>query len=220
MAAARVGRVIRFRRPRSPVHFARRVAALLLALGALVLAVRPPAGTAVADPPETAPVVVAAADLAPGTVLTGGTLRLVQLPPGAVPAGSVASSAELTGRVLAGPVRRGEPVTDVRLVGPGLTSLLAPGQVAAPLRLPDLAVAGLVSAGDRVDVLATAPGAATAAVVAEGALVLAPSGASADEPEIAGAADGLLLLAVDEATGARLAAAATSGTLSVTLHPG
>lgn len=212
--------MIRFRRPRSPVQLARRGAALLLALGALVLAVRPPGNAAVAATPETTPVVVAAADLPPGTVLTGGTLRLAELPPGAVPAGTVTALEDLSGRVLAGPVRRGEPVTDVRLVGPGLTALLTPGQVAAPLRLADLGIAGLVHAGDRVDVLATAPGAAAAEVVAPAALVLAPSVASADDAGTAPAADGLLLLAVDEATGARLAAAATSGTLSVTLVPG
>lgn len=211
--------VIRFRRPRSPARLARQAAALLLALGALVLAVRPADDVAVAVP-ETASVVVAATDLAAGTVLTAGALSLVGLPPGAVPAGVARSPDELIGRVLAGHLRRGEPVTDVRLVGPGLTAMLAPGQVAAPLRLPDLAVAGLVAAGDRVDVLVTAPDATAAEVVAAGALVLAPSATPADDTPGGDVAEGLLLLAVDEATGARLAAASTSGTLGVTLVPG
>ena len=211
--------MIRLRRPRHPLHLARRVAAVLLALGALVLAVRPPTDPAAAEaPPESTPVVVADTDLAPGTVLAGGMLRLARWPPDAVPEGAGVSPDEHTGRVLAGPLRRGEPVTDVRLVGPGLTSLLAPGHVAAPLRLPDLAVAGLVHAGDRVDVLATPPGATSAEVVAAAVLVLAP--APADDPSTAVEAGGLLLLAVDEATGARLAAASASDTLSVTLVPG
>ena len=219
--------MIRLRRPRHPLHLARRVGAVLLALGALVLAVRPAEDAAVAGaPPRTAPVVVAAADLAPGTVLDLGVLQLAHWPPEAVPAQASDAPGELEGQVLAAPLRRGEPVTDVRLVGRGLTSVLPPGQVAAPLRLPDLAVAGLVSAGDRVDVLATAPGAATAEVVAPGALVLAPSADgdpatdAATDAAAGGAADGLLLLAVDAAIGARLAAASTSGTLSVTLVPG
>ena len=55
-----------------------------------------------------------------------------------------AQGAELTGRVLAAPVRRGEPVTDVRVVGPGLWSQVPAGQVAAPVRLADLAVATLL----------------------------------------------------------------------------
>ena len=212
--------MIRLRRPRSPLHLARQAVALLLALGALVLAVRPPDDEAVTAAPETVTVVVAAADLAAGTALTGSALTVAALPPVAVPDGATRSPDELTGRVLAGHLRRGEPVTDVRLVGPGLTALLAPGQVAAPLRLPDLAVAGLVVAGDRVDVLVTEPDAMAAEVVAAGALVLAPSATPADDSPGGDVAEGLLLLAVDEATGARLAAASTSGTLGVTLVPG
>jgi Flp pilus assembly protein CpaB len=108
-------------------------------------------------------------------------------------------------------VRAREPITDARLVGPGIVSLLAEGQVAAPVRLADLAVAALVHTGDRVDVLATAADAPAAEVVAEGALVVAAAGAD-DE-----AGTGLLLLAVEDETAARLAAAATTATLTVTL---
>jgi Flp pilus assembly protein CpaB len=116
-------------------------------------------------------------------------------------------------RVLAGGVRAGEPITDARLVGAGLTALLPEGEVAAPIRLADLAVAGLVRTGDRVDVLATAPDASAAEVVAAGALVLAATGAD----EESGA--GLLLIAVDVETAARLAAAATTATLTMNLPP-
>ncbi len=146
----------------------------------------------------------AAADLPAGTVLTDASLGLTELP--TAPAGSAADPADLAGRVLAAPVRAGEPVTDVRLVGPGLTALLPAGQVAAPVRLADLAVAGLAAPGDRVDVLATVPGSARAEVVARGALVLA----APDD-------GGLLVLAVDEATAATLAAAATTATLTLSL---
>ena len=112
-------------------------------------------------------------------------------------------------------MRAGEPVTDVRLVGAGLTALLPDGQVAAPVRLADLAVAALVRAGDRVDVLATPPEAATAEVVAGSTLVLATPGTGTDGGQ--DPAGGLLLLAVDPATAARLAAASTTATLTVSL---
>jgi hypothetical protein len=108
-------------------------------------------------------------------------------------------------------------MTDVRLVGTGLTALLPAGQVAAPVRLADLAVAALVQTGDRVDVLATPDGATSAETVAEGALVLAAAEAgvlSTDDPSA-----GLLVVAVDGSTAARLAAAATTSTLTVTLPP-
>jgi pilus assembly protein CpaB len=208
--------VIRLRRPRSPVHALRRAVAAVLFVGALVLALRspPPADAGVA----TAPVVVAVTDLTAGTALTEADLKVSQLPVDAAPAGRAEDPATLLGRRLAAAVRAGEPVTDVRFVGPGLTSGLPDGQVAAPVRLADLAVTALVRAGDRVDVLATAPDASTAEVVTAGALVLAASGPvedAASAPEDAG----LLVLAVDSDTAARLAAVATTATLTVSLPP-
>lgn len=199
----------RFRRPRSPVHAARRAAAVLLALGALALALRP-------EPPPSSgpvpvPVVVAADGLPSGRTLAAGDLALARLPPEVVPDGVVADPGLLVGRVLAGAVRAGEPLTDARLVGPGLTSGLPAGQVAAPVRLADVAVAALVRTGDRVDVLAVPDGAAAAETVAEGVLVLA---AAEDD-----ASAGLLLVAVDPGTAGRLASAAATATLTVSLPP-
>lgn len=201
----------------------RQVAAAALVCLALVLALRPPptgpAGPAVA----TTPVVVATADLPAGTVLTAGDLAAAGLPTGLVPAGTEGDPAALTGQQLAAPVRAGEPVSDVRLVGPGLWSAVPDGQVAAPVRLADLAVATLLRAGDRVDVLAAGAPGATAApvveVVASGARVLtAPTPAVTDGPTAGATADGgLLVLAVSPGTAARLAAAAATATLTVTL---
>lgn len=203
----------RFRRPRSPVHTARRVAAVLLAGLALVLVLRPDPLPTAAGTPAVVPVAVSVRDLPAGTVLTSGDLAVVELPAAFAPAGTVADAAQLVRRVLAGSVRAGEPISDARLVGPGLTALLPDGQVAAPVRLADLAIAALVRSGDRIDVLATAPDAAAAEVVAGGALVLA-----ADETGEESSA-GLLLIAVDGPTAARLAAAATTATLTVNLPP-
>jgi Flp pilus assembly protein CpaB len=205
----------RLRRPRYPLHTARRAAAVLLAVVALVLAARP------APPPEPPPVAVgvtvAAVDLAAGTVLAADQLTVARLPPGIVPAGTAGAPERLVGRVLAGGVRAGEPLTDVRLVGPGLTAQLPRGQVGAPVRLSDLAVAGLVRTGDRVDVLATPPGSGSADVVAAGALVLSAAAPSTDPADPADPASGLLLLAVDDETATRLAAAATTDALTVSL---
>ena len=206
----------RLRRPRSPLLLVRRVTAGGLALGALVLALRPPAPGGPAAAPPSAPVVVAAAELAPGSTLTAGDLTVARLPRAALPDGTAATPGRLLGQVLAAPLRRGEPVTDVRLVGPRLWDRVPAGQVAAPVRLADLAVSTLLRAGDRVDVLATTPEAG-ARVVADGALVLttdAPPPGSEPRPAADG---GLLVLAVDPDTAARLAAAAAGRTLTVTL---
>lgn len=196
------------------MHTARRVAAVLLALLAVGLALRPAPGTTGAPAPPAVPATVATTDLAPGAVLTTADLAVVRFPVALVPSGVVPEPAALVGRVLAGAVRAGEPVTDVRLVGPGLTAALPAGQVAAPVRLADLAVAGLVRAGDRVDVLATPPDAAVAEVVAGSALVLATPGNGSGGQDPGG---GLLVLAVDGETAARLAARSTSATLTVSL---
>ena len=198
------------------------VAGLLVAL-ALVLALRPapPSG-----PPavRTVAVLAAATDLPAGTVLAAADLTRTDLPAPLAPDGASRPGTELTGRVLAAPVRRGEVLTDVRVVGPGLWSQVPPGQVAAPVRLADLAVATLLHAGDRVDVLATDTATGAAEVVASAALVLAaPAGAEPDAgPDRAGAGPegaGLLVLAVPPETAEVLAGAATTGSLTVTLGP-
>jgi pilus assembly protein CpaB len=217
--------VPRFRRPRSPAHLLRQAAAGALACLALVLALRPPPSAAGATAPPTVPIAVAAADLPAGVVLSIEDLATVDLPAAAAPAGAAASAEELTGQVLAAPVRTGEPVTDVRVVGPGLWSQVPDGLVAAPVRLADLAVAGLLRAGDRVDVLAAAPpgdpldGAPpSVTVVAQGALVLTvPTDPDGSAAAGGGAGDGLLVLAVPPETAQRLAAAGAASTLTVTL---
>ena len=208
--------MFRIRRPRFPLLLARRAVAALLAALALALALRP--GPAPASAPAAAgvPVVVAATDLPAGTALTADHLRVVRLPGDAVPDGVAAVPGTLLHRILAGGVRRGEPLSDARLVGAGLTTLLPSGQVAAPVRLADLAVAALVRAGDRVDVLATVSGAGAADRVASAALVLAAPAQDGGQDHPAA---GLLLLAVDTETAARLAAASAGATLTVSLPP-
>jgi pilus assembly protein CpaB len=205
--------MFRLRRPRSPALLARRLAAGLLASLALALALRP--DPAPADPPSPdRPVVVATSDLAAGTRLSAEHLALVRLPGETVPAGVVDRPELLHHQVLAGPVRRGEPLTDARLVGAGLTTLLPAGQVAAPVRLADLGVSALARPGDRVDVLATADD-GVARRVATGALVLAAPGRAGDDDP----GQGLLLLAVDESTATALAAASATATLTISLPP-
>jgi pilus assembly protein CpaB len=205
------------------VHLLRQVAAALLVALALVLALRPapPAGSPAV---RTVPVLVAATDLPAGTVLAPADLTRTELPEAQAPDGASGPGPGLTGRILAAPVRRGEVVTDVRVVGPGLWSQVPPGQVAAPVRLADLAVATLLHAGDRVDVLATDAATGAAEVVAAGALVLsAPVGtepdAGAGRPGAPPEDAGLLVLAVPPETARVLAGAATTGSLTVTLGP-
>lgn len=84
-------------------------------------------------------VVVATRDLAPGTVVEADQVTVRGLPPQVVPDGAARSPAAVVGRTLAAPVRRGEPLTDVRLTGSELIHAVSgnPESVSVPLRLAD-----------------------------------------------------------------------------------
>ncbi|WP_134767053.1 SAF domain-containing protein [Nocardioides sp. 1609] len=140
-------------------------------LAALLAAVAVAAGLAAtrAEPPPAVTVTVAARDLPAGEVVHERDLTTVELPADAVPAGLAAAA---TGRVLAAPVSRGEPLTEVRLVGAGMTAG-RPDLVAVPVRLPDAGAVALLRVGDVVDLVAADPQAGTASTVAPDATVLA-----------------------------------------------
>lgn len=140
-------------------------------LAALLTAVAVAAGLHAAAGPEppSVPVVVAARDLPAGAALSSDDLRTVRFAPGTAPADAVDDP---VGEVLAAPVRAGEPVTDVRLVGPGLTTG-RPDLVAVPVRLPDPGMVALLDVGDRVDLVAADPQEGGADVVADDVPVLA-----------------------------------------------
>lgn len=148
----------------------RRLLAALLTAVAVATGLR----AAAAPPPARVAVLVAAHDLASGTVVDPDDLATVRFAPGSVPLGVVDDP---VGRAVAAPVRRGEPLTDVRLLGPPLTADVAgsaPGLTAVPVRLPDAGMAGLLRVGDRIDLIAADPqGAEAARVVAAGVPVLA-----------------------------------------------
>jgi Flp pilus assembly protein CpaB len=143
----------------------RRLLAVLCTAGAVLAGLRATAPPA----PATADVWVAARDLPAGAALEEDDVTIAALPPDAVPDGVVA---EPVGALLAAPLRTGEPVTDVRLVGPDLVDA-APGTIALPVRLSDAGHAGLLTVGDVVDVIATDPESRTTTTVSEDAVVQA-----------------------------------------------
>lgn len=162
----------RLRAVRRQLLLRRRLVAALLT-GVAVLA-----GLRAVSPEPGATVVVptAARDLSGGEVLGADDVALIRVAPDRVPDG-VADDA--VGRVLASPVRRGEALTDVRLVGPSLAQA-HPGLTVLPVRLPDEGMASLLHPGDRVTLLATDPGTGDAQRLADDALVVAvPSSAPA-----------------------------------------
>ncbi len=199
---------------------ARRVAAGLLVAVAGVAALRPdPSG-------DRADVVVAARDLSPGTALTADDVRLEKRLATSVPDGSQADVVAVLGATLAGPARRGEVLTDVRLLGSRLADAAVgakagPGARIVPLHLADDGLVDLVRVGDVVDVLAAPTGnspegtqqaprvVATDAVVV---LVSARQKGRADE------GDRVVLVALPARVANTVAASALGQAVTLTLH--
>ena len=186
----------------------------MLAAALMALAVLAGVRATTAPPEPTAPVVVARTDLAGGTTVRAADLQVVDHPASAVPAGATGSPRSVAGRVLAAPVRRGEPVTDVRVVGRGLLGGY-PGAVAAPVRVADPGVARLLHVGDRIDLISTPPEGGGSSVVVSGAPVVAVPRASADRDGMM--SGGLVVVAVSPASALSLAEASVSSVLSATL---
>ncbi|BBY34510.1 flagellar biosynthesis protein FlgA [Mycolicibacter minnesotensis] len=131
---------------------ARRVTAGALVVLAGVAALR-------SDPhSDRVDVVVAARDIAPGTTVTRDDVLLESRSAQTVPDGAVTEVAAVAQATLAGPARRGEILTDVRLLGSRLTEATAgPGARIVGVHPADAALIDLVRPGDVVDVVTAGP---------------------------------------------------------------
>ncbi len=209
------------------------LAALLVGVAALltISLVRPAA-------PSTTPILVASRTLPAGHALTDGDLLSTPWPDSIGEPPATAELDQLRGRVTAGPVAAGEPVSLTRVVGPGLLELTGSasadptGFVAAPVRLADAGQAALIRPGDIVDVIAARAidgGGQSADLVASDVRVItiaAEAGggssllsSSGDSTSASSEPGNLIVLAVTSAVATELAAAATRSRLSVVLKP-
>jgi Flp pilus assembly protein CpaB len=193
---------------------ARRVAAGALVILAAVVALRSnPQG-------DRTQIVVATRDLAPGVELTADDVRLETHTAATVPDGSQSDVGTVIGATLAGPARRGEVLTDVRVLGPRLAeSVAGPNARIVPLPLADSALLDLVRPGDVVDVLAAGTsdvGAdARPQLVATDAVVVLVS----EKPKGAGSGtDRVVLVALPAPSANDVAAAALVQTVTLTFH--
>lgn len=179
-----------------------------LAVGVGITAARP-------SPPPTTQVVVAARDLAGGAIVGPDDVRTVAWPAGAVPSGALVDATGAQGATLAGPMRSGEPVTDARVLGPGLLGGYPAGSVLTTLRVAEPVTGTVIHVGDSVDVVAADPQARTeATILARAVRVVAVPPA----PDGTTVTDGIVVVvAVDEATALRLADAAVRSQLSLLL---
>jgi Flp pilus assembly protein CpaB len=191
---------------------ARRIAAAGLVVLAGVAALRPNPDD------ERAPVVVAARDLSPGATLTADDLRLEKRLAPTIPDGSQSDIDTIVGSTLAGPTRRGEVLTDVRLLGRRLAeSAAGPDARIVPVHPVDGALADLVRPGDVVDIIAASEtnSAAAARVVATSAIVVL---VSAKQKAQAATSERVVLVALPAAAANAVAGAALTQTVTLTLH--
>ncbi|WP_081710131.1 Flp pilus assembly protein CpaB [Arthrobacter sp. 35W] len=197
----------------------RRLLAALLFCAAAALAV----AQLTPAPLALSAVVVAERDLGAGTTLAGSDLGYAQLPPDAVPSAAYTTVESLVGRQLAGPLRRGQFLTDASLLGAGLLVGAPPGSQAVPIRLADPATVGLLSEGQLVDVvLSSTTGAADTPaneLLARAVPVLWTADAPAQGVGLmpAGEADGLIVVAAGPEDALRLAGASARGKIFLVL---
>lgn len=169
---------------------------------------------------DVAEVVVTTRDLSPGSELTADDVRLENRAAASIPDGSRTELDAVVGSTLAGPARRGEVVTDVRVLGPRLAeSAAGPDARIVPLPLADAALVDLVRPGDVVDIVAAPTSAAPATearVIATDAVVVLVS-AEQNGPA-AGGGGRVVLVALPAAAAKAVAGAALVETVTLTLH--
>jgi Flp pilus assembly protein CpaB len=199
----------------------RTVAARRVAAGGLVVLAAVAAVRSNPDDDRTE-VVVATRDLTPGAALTPDDVRLEKRSTTMLPDGAQADLAAVIGSTLAGPTRRGEVLTDVRLLGTRLAeSTAGPGARIVPLHLADGALIDLVRIGDVVDVLVAPsteahPGTpATSKVVATDAIVVL---VSAKQKVQAADGDRVVLVALPARVANTVAGSVLGQEVTLTLH--
>ncbi len=191
---------------------ARRLAAGGLVILAGIAALRP-------DPADRqSDVVVAAHDLSPGVALSATDLRVEKRSATTIPDGAQTTVAAVVGATLAGPARRGEVLTDARVLGPRLAGLTAgPNARVVPLHLADTAVLDLIRSGDVVDVLGAVAADAESepAVLATNAIVVL---VSAKQKSAGAGDDRVVLVALPAAAANAVAGATLVQTVTLTMH--
>ncbi|OBF19740.1 SAF domain-containing protein [Mycobacterium sp. ACS4331] len=191
---------------------ARRLAAAGLVLLAGVAVVR--------DNPDAdlTTVVIAARDLTPGTPVSADDLHVESRSAATLPDGAQVETATVLGATVAGPVRRGEVLTDVRLLGSRLAeSATGPDARIVPLHLADNAVLDVIRSGDVVDILAAphAESDSVPKVIATDAIVVLVSAAPQGPGQTR---DRVVLVALPSGPANTVAGAALVQSLTLTLH--
>lgn len=204
-------------RPRGGVPAVLRwaTAAVLLGIAALLMSTKDAPAT---PAPRGTDVVIARRDIASGTLVNGADVEVREVPNSVVPRAALHSVRAATGHTTSVPVRSGEVVTDVRLLSGSLaTAVGGDDSLATPVRFSDSGAVRLLTAGERLDVVATSTAGSRAGrsnVVVSDAGVLSIPKPTGDDP-----GDGALVVLATTAAQARaLASTEVESRLSFTLR--
>lgn len=164
-------------------------------------------------------VLVATRELPPGHILAADDLRIEPRESTALPEGAIREPGALRGATLTGAVAPGEILTELRVIGPRLAAVAAHSSDAriVPIRLADNAVADILRAGDRVDVVAgeeSGGGGRPARLLAADAAVILAPGADGTRAKD----DRIVLVALDSRRATAVAAASLRTALTVVFH--
>lgn len=165
--------------------------------------------------PETAPILVATRELPGGTRLSETDIRQVPWPVALLPAGALSEPEEVVGRTITGGLSTGSALTSAAILN-GRTDGAGPGERLVPFRVPDAVTASLLQVGDVITVVGSG---------ADGNVIeLATSVRVAGLPSPSGSgglgggeSGALIVVAADEQTAARLAAASTQMRMAIVL---
>jgi Flp pilus assembly protein CpaB len=193
---------------------------LCAAFAAAVYQITPPSSASAAA-------VVAAVDLPAGALVNATDLRLASIPADVIPERAASQVEAVAGQRLAGPLRRGEVITDAAFVGPGILAGAPPGTVAVPLRVSDPGSLQLVRTGQGVDIVlseeANREGPRSTTLATSVTVLWTGNGGSSGTawPGLTKDSEGLLVVAANPEESARLAGASTRGKIFfVLVEPG
>ncbi|WP_218221642.1 Flp pilus assembly protein CpaB [Nesterenkonia sp. Act20] len=192
--------------------------ALVLGLGAAAAALL----TSEEGQLETALALRVNADIAAGDRLSSAVVEEVPVDAAAVPQGYSADIEQVLGQQVAVPLPAGSLIHPNQLVGPGLLAGQDPGTVAVPVRPADPAMIGLLTPGQRVDVLVSSDsperGSSSALVATAAPVLWTPKDESKNWLPAGGEAGSVVILAVNLDTAESIAQATQEGRLHLSLR--
>jgi Flp pilus assembly protein CpaB len=169
--------------------------------------------TALRAADDTTPILAAARDIAPGTVIDAGALRIARVHADATTLATLIESDELDevrGRIAA------ERIPSGTLLTRAAVRSVAPGGASRAMSFPiprSRAVGGAIDSGDRVDVLAVQRNSGRSGYVATDVEVL--DFRNQDSGPLQGSDDASVTIAVDATEAARVASALETGTVTL-----